>query len=156
MYEPDRIFTSGDFLVALLAIYVATTLAGIAAGLLPSGLFAALGSLAIAIALLLVFAAGTIRGRRIPVPVYFLAVVAFPVVLGILLVGLLYLLPSPSLEWTSMLIWDLLAAVNVGFQIRGGPDASLASYFPFWAANMLIVGIGAIAARGVLALLRTG
>jgi hypothetical protein len=92
------------------------------------------------------------RGKSIAFPVYFLAVVTFPLAFVIFLVGLLLLRPS---DWLYVPIEVLSAAANVGFQIRAGPDAPLFAYILYVVPNMLLPGLAALAARGTLAALRS-
>lgn len=153
MYQPDRIFRAKDFAIALLAIYVSMTLASIAAEFGPTGLATALASLAGAAGLLFWFAAGTKRGTGIAFPVYFLAIISFPIAFVVLFIGLLIFVDQ-STEWMWLPLSLLSAAGNVGFQIRTGPDAPLIAYVWFWVPNMLLPGFAALIARGTLSAFR--
>ena len=142
MYQAERIFRPRDVLKALLAAYGALTVAGASVSILPPGWPAAVGTLALAMLLLLGLAGGTSWGRRIGTSAYVAAGMLLPFLYVVVFVAL-------AMALTKLDRLDLLGplgvffmAGNVGFVFHGGPDAPLEAYVLFWLPNMILPIVG--------------
>lgn len=142
MYQAEKRFRPRDVLKALLAVYAALTVAGASTLLLPGGWPAAVGSLALAILLLLGLAVGTPWGRRIGTSGYISAAMLFPFAYVVVFVVLAMVLTRlDRLDMLGPLDVFFLAA-NVGFVFHGGADAPLEAYVVFWIPNMILPILG--------------
>jgi hypothetical protein len=131
-------------LVTIGAVWLSAMLAGLSIAWLPDSPLATGISLASYAILLSAYAFGTDPGRRTRLPVFLIGGLLYPVAAFAWLVLIASLQPS-MFESLGM----PAAGLRIGFVVRGGPDAPLEFYLPYWAVNLLTPIFMVIGARGL-------
>jgi hypothetical protein len=144
MYGANRRWSIRDGLMTVAAVWLAMSVAGFAAVLVPSSPARTLVSLLVYTALLAAYARWTRTGRR-SAGTYFLAGLFPPLICFIILTLLLPHSGAAFFEYADIV---LFAGLNIGFQFHGGADTPLEAYLPLMYLNILLPIVAVVGVRG--------